>query len=146
MANTYSDLTATSVANNYMKSSPSSQFGTRALRFVKVTIGGAGAPDLTKGADGSTGSYTDANSVWTVLTRTLQGYVEIYESFIPSATVALFLVADDTAQDSDTGTNVSGGYGDAEQNIYDALGAYNGVLGTNVVITTVSITSGVTIG
>ena len=124
MANTYSDLTdlsASAVANNYLKSAPSTQLGTRALRFIRVTVSGGSPPDLTK-QTGSSGAYTDAQSYWSTLTRTVQGYGEVYAAFIPSSTIAVYVVADDTAQDSDTNTNTSGGWGDFEANALTALG------------------------
>lgn len=124
MANTYSDLTDTTVAGNYLKTAPSTQLGTRVLRFIRVTVSGGSPPDLTK-QTGSSGSYTDAGSYWSVLTRTVQGYAEVYAAFAPSSTIAVYVVSDDTAQDSDTGTNTAGGWGDFEANALAALGSWS---------------------
>lgn len=126
MANTYSDLTdltASVVANNYLKAAPSTQFGTRALRFIRVTVSGGTPPDLTK-QTGSSGTYTDPQSYWSTLTRTVQGYAEVYAAFAPSSTIAVYVVSDDTAQDSDTNTNTAGGWGDFEANALVALGSW----------------------
>jgi hypothetical protein len=120
MANTYSDLTATTVAANYKKVSGSTQLGTRVLRMIKVTVGG-GAPDLTVGYNADVLQST-GNSSYAQAVNTLQGYAEIYAVYAPSATAFVALVSDDTAQDSDTNTNAAGGWGDAEANIVAALG------------------------
>ena len=140
MANTYSDLTASTVANNYGKSSPSTQLGTRSLRFVKVTISGGSPPDLTT-KDGSTGAYTDSQSLYNALVRTMNGHAEVYATFAPSATIAVFAVADDTPQDSDTSTNTNGGWGDFELNAYQALGSW----GSGAVAVTTGTWAGATI-
>lgn len=120
MANTYSDLTATTVANNYKKVVASTQLGTRVLRFIKVTVGG-GAPDLTVGYNDSIKDST-GNSSYAQAVNALQGFAELYAVFAPSATAFVAIVSDDTAQDSDTNTNAPGGWGDAEANIVATLG------------------------
>jgi hypothetical protein len=139
MANTYSDLTATNVAYNYGKTTPTTQLGTRVIRFVKVTISGGTPPDLTT-KDGS-GSYTDSQSYYNALVRTMSDYAEIYAMFIPSSTIAVFAIADDTAQDSDTNTNVAGGWGDFEANALAALGSW----GSGAVAVTTGTWAGATI-
>jgi hypothetical protein len=123
MANTYSDLTATTVATNYKKVSATTQLGTRVLRFIKVTISGGSPPDLTSGYDDTIKSST-GNSYYAKAVNALQGYAELYAVFAPSSTAFVAIVSDDTAQDSDTNTNIAGGWGDAEQNILEALGSW----------------------
>jgi hypothetical protein len=138
MANTYSDLTATTVASNYKRISASTQFGTRVLRFIKVTISGGSPPDLTSGYDDSIANST-GNSYYAKAVNALQGYAEVYAVFAPSSTAFIAIVSDDTAQDSDTNTNVNGGWGDAEANILAALGSWGSGA---VAITTGAISGG----
>jgi hypothetical protein len=133
MANTFSDLTATTVAANYRKVAGSTQLGTRVLRFIKVTVGG-GAPDLTVGYNADVLQSTGSSS-YALAVNALQGYAELYAVFAPSSTAFVAIVSDDTAQDSNTSTNVAGGWGDAEANIVDTLGG-------TCVITTGSFTGG----
>lgn len=108
-------LVGTTVAANYLKTSASTQFGTRALRTIAVTISNSGSndKDLTK-QSGAAGAYTDSNSYFSAAVRALQTTAEVYAVYAPSATAFVALVADNTANDSDTSTNVPGGWGDAE--------------------------------
>ena len=88
-------LLNTTVAANYLKTSPSTQFGTRKLRTIAVTIDNSGSndKDLTK-QTGSTGAYTDSNSYYSAAIRALQLSAEIYAVYTPSATAFVALVAD----------------------------------------------------
>lgn len=138
MANTYSDLTATTVASNYKRISASTQFGTRVLRFIKVTVSGGSTPDLTVGYNDSIASSTGSSN-YALVVNTLQGYAEVYAVFAPSSTAFVAIVSDDTAQDSNTDTNTPGGWGDAELNIYQALGSWSSGA---VAITTGAIVGG----
>jgi hypothetical protein len=138
MANTFSDLTATTVAANYRKVAGSTQLGTRVLRFIKVTISGGSPPDLTSGYNADVLQST-GSSYYALAVNALQGYAEIYAVFAPSSTAFVAIVSDDTAQDSDTNTNVNGGWGDAEANILAALGSWGSGA---VAITTGAITGG----
>jgi hypothetical protein len=91
-------------------------FGTRNLRFVRITLSGAGAGanDLTKGADGATGTYADSLSLFSVAVRALQTVAEVWGVFTPDATSFVAVLSDDTMNDSDVDSNVAGGYGDLE--------------------------------
>lgn len=120
-------LLNTTVAANYLKTSPSTQFGTRKLRTIAVTIDNSGSndKDLTK-QTGSTGAYTDSNSYYSAAIRALQLSAEIYAVYTPSATAFVALVADNTANDSDVNTNevtVPPTWGDAEAAILAAIKA-----------------------
>ena len=118
----------TGVAANYLKTKPSTQFGTRALVFLDIKLAGSGAPDLTK-QTGSTGTYSDTQSYLTTLVRTVQGYAEIYAVGTPTATDVTLVIASNTANDSADGSNVSdGSWGDIEAAVWSALGAWNTTL------------------
>jgi hypothetical protein len=113
-------LLDTTVTTNYLKTLPTTQFGTRALRFICVTVSGV---DLAADSDMS-------NSLYTKAVRALQVGAEVYAVLAPSATQFVAIISDDTVNDSDVGTNVPGGFGDLEAVILAAMGT-----GT-VVITT----------
>jgi hypothetical protein len=135
MANTYSDLTGSTVAANYNKSAASSALGTRSLRFFKVTAVHSAAPvDFGKATLAAAGVYTASESIWNSAIRALQGFVEVYIYFVPGTAGFMVAVADDTAQDSDAGTNAAGGYGDIEAAIKDAC-----AIDTSVTCTVVGI-------
>jgi hypothetical protein len=138
MANTYSDLTATTVAANYNVASPSNALGTRVLRYLKVTAVHSSNPvDFSKAILAGTGSYTAASSLWANAIRSIQGFAEVYIYYTPGTAGFMVVVSDDTAQDSDTNTNLSGGYGDMELAIKDACG-----IDTSVTVATVSVAAG----
>ena len=138
MANTYSDLMGTTVAANYNKVSATSALGTRSLRFLKVTaVHSASAVDFSKAVLAGTGSYTAADSLWAKATRALQGTAEVYIYFTPGTAGFMVAVADDTINDSDTSSNVPGGYGDMEGAILDACG-----IDTSVTVAAVTIQAG----
>lgn len=107
-------LLGDTVAANYLKASPSTQFGTRVLRIVKVALStdvyGSGAA-----------TYGAANSDYAKAVRTVQTYFETWAVFAPVAGGFCFICSDDTAQDSDTSTNVIGGYGQAEAAVVAAV-------------------------
>jgi len=136
-------LLGTTVAANYLKTKPTTQMGTRILRFLEITVNNDGSHnvDMTKQA-GSTGAYTDSNSYYSAAVRALQGVCELYAIYQPSATVFLALVADTTINDSDLNTNVPGGYGDAEAYIASAI---NGVDTVDAVTPTTGYDGTVTI-
>lgn len=134
----------TGVAANYLKTSPSTQFGTRALVFLNITLAGSGKPDLTK-QSGSSGSYTDPASYLTTLVRTVQGFAEIYAVGTPTATDVTLVIASNTADDSAVGSNVSdASWNEIENAVWVALGSWNSPLGTNVVAAAKSL-SGATL-
>lgn len=117
-------LIGTTVTANYLRTFPSSQFGTRALRFVKVVVSGGSSNDLTKGADGATGAFTDSNSLFSRAVRAIQNSVELYFVGTPSATAFVIAISDDTANDSDVGSNVEdASYGDIEAYVAAAVGS-----------------------
>jgi len=116
MANIW-DLTGTTVAANYRKVKPSTQLGTRRMRFVKVTVGG-GAPDLTTG-------QALSDSTFSKLVFAIQNYGEVFMIGTPTSTACVFVMSDDTAQDSDIGENmisVAGTWGQAEANVVERIG------------------------
>ncbi len=140
-------LLNTIVAANYVKTSPSTQFGTRKLRTISVTITNSGSndKDLTK-QSGATGAYTDSNSYYSAAVRALQLNAEIYAIYAPSSTAFVALIADNTANDSDVNTNevtVPPTWGDAEAAI---LAAIKGVDSADKYDGAVAITEGVWTG
>jgi len=104
-------LYGTTVANNYGKMSALqtygvgenyTNFGTRQITLIKVAVSG-GINDMTKGSNGSTGSYTDALSLFAVAIRSLQQYMEIYAVYPPVAGGFMALVAFDTSNTANSG-------------------------------------------
>ena len=123
--------TATGVAANYLKMTPQdtyatgaefSNFGTRSLRLLKVVTTG-GTNDLTKGADGATGTYKDQNSVFARAVRALQTMGEVYLVGQPDGTTFMALVSGDTVNGADSGNTQGTGYGLLEAVINSSLNA-----------------------
>lgn len=83
------------VTANYLKASPSSQFGTRELVFISVSYAGA---DTTP---------TIANSLFAQGVRSLQQAVEVYFIGTPSAGAFVAAISADTSYNTDA--KVSGG-------------------------------------
>lgn len=112
------DLLGTTVAANYRKTASGSNFGTPTLGFFKVVVSGGSTPDLSVNPGNSNSDFHKA-------VNALQGFAELYMVGAPSATAFVFAAHDNTKQDSDTGTNVAGGWGDAEAAILAALGSWS---------------------
>ena len=104
----YTNPQGINVAANYGKIVPQhtygaqgtnyTNFGTRNLRFVRITVSGTGVGDndLTKGKDGATGDYSDSLSLFSVAVRALQTVAEVWGVFTPSATAFVAVLSDDT--------------------------------------------------
>ena len=119
MANIW-DLTGTLVAANYRKVKPSTQLGTRRLRFLKVVLSGGTPPDLTANQGLSDSNYSKA-------VLAMQNYGETWVIGKPSATAFVMVMSDDTVQDSAMDTNyvtVPGAWAQAEANVYERLGSW----------------------
>jgi hypothetical protein len=137
MANTYSDLTGSTVAANYQKFSPTTQMGTRALRFVTITFGTGGDSDidLTRGywndaGSAYAGTYTDSTSYFAKAVRTVETFFEVWAVGTPSSTAFTVIVSDDTAQDNlgigqPAGTASAATYADCEAAVAAAMGIGN---------------------
>ena len=137
----------TTVAANYGKMTAQQTYGvgqaftnfaTRQLRLIKIT-----AVD-----DGSAVDFTDtgaANSKFSVAVKALQTVAEVYAILTPGTAGFLALVAEDTINDSNTGSNVPGGYGDVAAVIVEALkiSAANGGPGLSGTITATVATADV---
>lgn len=115
------DLIGTLVAKNYQKVSPSSMFGTRELSFVKVVVTGA---DMTT-QDGTTGTFDEADSLFSRAVRAIQGYVELFFLGTPDATSFVMAISGDTANDGEGETGL-GVYGNIESDVAGALGLADG--------------------
>ena len=130
-------LLGTTVTANYLKTSPSTNFGTRQLRIININAGTAGDSDIdltrqayivTGATSGTyTGSYTDSDSYYSAAVRAIQTVAEIYAIGQPTATDFIAVVAYDTANDSGStagSQNVQDkSWGDLETAISDALTA-----------------------
>lgn len=140
-------LLGSTVTANYLKTAPSSQFGTRQLRIIKITANNGGDSDLDFTAQSFvssafTGAYTDSASYYSLAVRAIQTVAELYAIGQPDATSFLAVVSADTANDSDTLSNVESGlWGDLETALQDAvqskIGNKSG--GTTLVNSTVTV-------
>jgi len=81
-------LVGTTVTANYLKTSPSTQFGTRELKLISVSYTGA---DTTP---------TIANSLYSQGVRALQQNAEVYAVFTAAAGAFIAIVANDTVSDA----------------------------------------------
>jgi hypothetical protein len=72
-------------------------FGTRNLKALLINKSTAGtSADMTKGADGAAGTFKDANSLLSRITRCVQQFAEIYYIGVPTSTDVVMLVSADT--------------------------------------------------
>ena len=81
---TLGDNSGVTITANYLKSAPSSQFGTRALAFYKVTSSGV-----------ETG-YTASNSLFQNAVKGIQVTSELYFVGTPATANFVFAIASDT--------------------------------------------------
>jgi hypothetical protein len=98
-------LLGTTVTTNYLKTAPSTQFGTRELTTIKVLVGGTNASMIL--VDGSTSGntgYLSSNSLYSAAVRALQGFAEVYAVYTPVATGFIAIIAADTADGSEVAT------------------------------------------
>lgn len=107
-------LVGTTVAANYLKASPSTQFGTRELTIISVAQTGI---DTTP---------TVANSLFSKTVRALQQSAEVYAVGTPTTGACQFIIATDTQSTADSATDATAGYGLLEA----AILAGSGVAGT----------------
>jgi hypothetical protein len=115
--------TASSLGGARTYAGPYSRFGTRELVFLKVAVA-SGDNNLTKGADGVNGSYTDTNSVFSRAIRAVQGFGEIYFVSTPSSGSFAVAVAFDTQDGSEANSNVQATtYGAMEAAINSSVNA-----------------------
>lgn len=110
-----------------------SNFGTRQLRMLKVTAV-TGDTGSTSAVNFST-NYQSSGSNFALAVRALQTGVEIYQIWVPGTTGFIVAVSEDTINDSDSNSNVAGGYGDLEAAITAAVAT-----GTGAATTIVSLT------
>ena len=88
-------------------------------------------------ANVSGGSYTDSGSYLSTAVRTIQQYTEIFAVGTPAANglSVTVVIADNTADDSALSSNLlDGSWGDLESALWNALGAWNTPLGSNVAV------------
>ena len=111
----------TTTSANWLKTAPTTQFGTRALKFVKI-VGSSTPVDFTK-QTGSSGAHTDAGSYYSTVIRTVQNFAEVYAVGTPTSTGITVVIADDTANGADSGNTQGTGFGLLEAAIAAAMGA-----------------------
>jgi len=122
MANIF-DLTGTTLAANYRKVAPSTQLGTRKLRFVRVSVA-SGGPSLVT-------NYTLSDSNYSKTVLQMQNFGETFAIGKPAAgagssTAFVMVMSDDTIQDSANDTNaiaVPGVWQQAEAAVAASLGS-----------------------
>jgi hypothetical protein len=136
---------------NYLKTAPSTQFGTRELTLVKVLVGGTNASMiLVDGSTADTGGvlgHSRSASLYSNAVRTLQNFAEIYAIFTPVATGFMAIIAADTANGSEVATpnTQAATFGNAEAAIKAAIQALNGQTDVTVTITAPAVTIGTTL-
>lgn len=102
---------------NWLKTAPSTQFGTRELTFLKV---------VATGSDGSTAvdfsaTSTASNSDFSKAVRTIQNFNEIYAVGTPDAVGFIVVIADDTKNGANSGNTQGTGHGLLEAAMVAAL-------------------------
>ena len=102
---------------NWLKTAPSTQFGTRQLTFLKV---------VATGSDGSTAvdfsaTSTASNSDFSKAVRTIQNFNEIYAVGTPDAVGFIVVIADDTKNGANSGNTQGTGHGLLEAALVAAL-------------------------
>ena len=123
MANTYSDLTATYVANNYKTIPGTDRLGTVGARdwsFFSVSISNVHV------------NYTNANSLFAKAVLGAERAAELNFIGTPSSGAFVIAVAADTANAQDT--NTDGTYTVAEQ-LKQSIDAYTGATSTVAALT-----------
>ncbi len=113
----------TTTSANYLKTTESTQFGTRELTVIKVAV--TGGSNYMRYQDGATSSlsYTLSNSLYSKAVRTLQNFAEVYAVYAPVAGGFIAIIAADTANGADSGNTQGTGFGLAEAAINAALNA-----------------------
>jgi hypothetical protein len=146
-------LLNTTVAANYGQMSKQdtygtgpafTNFGTRSLRLLKVTLGSGSLNDMTYADGNATGTYADANSLFGKIVTALQQSAEIYVVGQPTATVFMALVANDTVNDAGATNNISDGtYSAMEAQIKSVIDNRTAAMGAGAAgtATTVTITA-----
>ena len=104
----------TTTSANYLKASPSTQFGTRQLTIISVAQTAIGT------------NYANADSLFSKTVRAVQQTAEIYAVGTPSTNACQFIIATDTQSTADSATDQTAGFGLLEA----AILAGSGVAGT----------------
>ena len=108
----------TTTSANYLKASPSTQFGTRQLTIISVAQTAIGT------------NYANADSLFSKTVRAVQQTAEIYAVGTPSTNACQFIIATDTQSTADSATDQTAGFGLLEA----AILAGSGVAGTVTVV------------
>jgi hypothetical protein len=112
---------------------PYTQFGTRQLKFLKVTAV-TGETGSTSAVNFST-SYTNKNSTFSLAVRSIQNFAEVYAVGTPDGTGFIAVIAADTANGADSGNTQGTGYGLLEGVIAAACATGTGAAATVVELT-----------
>jgi len=121
-------IAASKLGSNNFKVAAGSQFGTRVLKFIEVAaVENNSAVDFTKATLAASGAYTDTGSIMQKAVNALQGFGEIYAVGVPSATEFVVIIADDTHNGAEVGSNVQAAtFGAMEAAIDAAIGIGTG--------------------
>ena len=97
--------------DSYATDSYFSNFGTRNLRAITITLSGGTLNNMLYQDGNASGSfsntsYVNSNSIFSQIVRTAQQYAEIYYVGIPTATAVTLLVSGDTINGAETSSNV----------------------------------------
>ena len=141
-------LLGTTVTTNYLKTAPTTQFGTRELTTIKVLVGGTNASMIL--VDGSTSGatgYLSSNSLYSAAVRALQGFAEVYAVYTPVATGFIAIIAADTADGSEVATpnTQAATFGKMEAAIKASIQQLNAQTDATVAITVPTIAIGTTL-
>ena len=110
-------LLSSTVAANYGRMVPQqtygvgegqTNFGTRQLSVISVTIGGTAADVRYQDGATSSLSFNLSNSVFSAAVRTLQSFGEVYAVYSPVATGFIAIMALDTLNSSESANGVGG--------------------------------------
>lgn len=108
----------TGVAANYLKTAPSTKFGTRDLAFFNVDI----ASVEGSGSVGDLTHYTAPQSVYSTAVRAIQQVAEIYAVGAPTSNGFFLIVSTETLGDNSKSTPADTAYSQAKL-LRDVTGA-----------------------
>ena len=115
-------LSGTVVAN-YLKASPSTQFGTRQLSIIAIAVANVHV------------NYADADSLFSKTVRALQQTAEVYAIGTPAAGSFQAIIATDTQWNGTASAQQGGAAGDGSfTKLETAIAAGNGGVGATVTL------------
>lgn len=106
---------------------PFSNFGTRKLKFYKITADNNGAVNFSKATLAGAGAYTDSGSIFALAILALQQFGEVFFVGTPGTAGFIVALADDTANSTDSGNDQGTGFGLMEAAVKAAVGCSGNV-------------------